>query len=360
LPENRLLVYAQDQGGGRFMGPVIKALIQTREFPGLIILIHPLSGAFFHKLGIPHFALADAVGAPPLPVGTWEEFLKEKSINRVFCTTSSPYLDLTNCHLIVAAKKLGIPVMGIMDHWKGFDRFFSKGTIAFLPDHTCCIDEFCKRRFLDLGVPAYRIHTIGHPYLERICQQSWEGHISGDKIRILLISQPNTTDQSFKGIFFHPIGKYRLIDEIICLVARVFPGKGQGIQLKIRPHPKERLMEAMPIGVEIDENQEWNQSIRENDIFVGLDSMALIEAHLAGKYSISLLFPELQGLSDNSIPFAFSKNVKGLSELTSALEDAIKIMTKGKRFETRFPAILEDSTKRTLAVLDEFIKGALK
>ena len=250
--------------------------------------------------------------------------------------------------------------MGVLDHWKGFDRFFSRGGPDFLPDHICCIDEFCKRKLEDLGVLADRIHTVGHPYLEKICQESWEGHISADKIRILLVSQPNTGDQSFKGIFFHRIGKHRLIDELTLLVTRSFSGKGLGVQVCIRPHPKERFMEALPLDLEMDENQEWDQCIRENDIFLGLDSMALIEAHLAGKYCISLELPEFRGLSDNSIPCSFSRKVKDLSELSSALEDAIITVTKGKRFEPKCPAIFADSTKRTLAVLDQFIKGALK
>jgi len=357
LSESRFLVYAQDQGGGKFMSPVVNALSKTEKFSELIILVHPLSWIFFRKLGSSRLALADAVGSPPLSVATWEEYLKKQNINHVFCTTSSPYLDLTNCHLIVAAKKLGIPVMGILDHWKGLDRFFYRGEPAFLPDYICCIDEFCRGKLEKLGIPADRIYTVGHPYLEKICQKSWKGYRPSDKIRILLVSQPNTADQSFQGIFFCRRGKHRLIDEITCLATRVFPG--QSVQIGIRPHPKERIVEALPMDVEVDKNQEWDQSIRENDIFVGFDSMALVEAHLAGKYCISLALPEFQGLSDNSIPLLFSRKARELSELSSALEDAMRMVTAGKNSGDRYRAIFADSTKRTLALLDQFFDGAL-
>jgi len=110
----------------------------------------------------------------------------------------------------------------------------------------------------------------------------------------------------------------------------------------------------------MDNNQEWEQSIRENDIFLGFDSMALIEAYLAGKYCISLAFPEFQFLSENEIPLLFSRKVKELSELSSALENALIKVTKGKRSGHRRHAVFMDSTKRTLALLDQFIKGALK
>jgi len=360
LPKIRLLVYAQDQGGGKYIGPVVDALSKTMRTKELIVIVHSLSGAVFHKLGISHLALADAIEQPPLSVTIWVKYLKQQNISHIFCTTSSPYLDLTNCHLVFAAKKLGIPVMGILDHWKGFDRFFSIDKPVFFPDHICCIDKFCRQKIEDIGVPKDRIHITGHPHLEKVCRENWEGYMPGGEIHILLISQPNTAERSYKGIFFQQRGEYRLIDEIARSAGQVFSGQLVGIKIRLRLHPKERYVEDLPPDITMDENQDWEESLRANEIFFGLDSMALVEANLAGKYCISLELPELKELSYNSIPLSFSKKIKELSELTTAFEEAIEKLGKSKDYENKCPEIFIDSTERSLVLLEQFIRGAIR
>jgi len=168
-------MYSQDVGGGRFMLPVVKELIAKRIAPDTVVLVHPLSQPLFGKENIPHQKLEDAIKTMPVSFAKWETYLKVHKVERVFCTTSSPYRDPSNAHLIAAARDAGIPALGIMDHWKGFDRFFSQGRPDFLPDHTCCIDEFCRDKLEDLGAPAHRIHTVGHPYLEKFARKVGKG-----------------------------------------------------------------------------------------------------------------------------------------------------------------------------------------
>jgi len=359
LSDKRLLIYAQDPGGGKYISPVAQELIKSDKFLGPAILVHPLSQGIFNKIGIPYVSLEKCIGKPPFSETAWETYLKTQKVTHVFCTTSSPYLDLTNCNLVTVSKKLNIPVMGILDHWKGFDRFFSEDGPIYFPDYICCIDEFCKCKFEQMGLPVNNVYAVGHPYLEEIAGQNWEQNATGGKICVLLISQPNTVNRSFKGIFFLRMGEKRLIDEIAFRATLVFHSQTEDIHIRYRPHPKEQFIETLPEGVKLDDNREWVQTMKETDIFLGFDSMALVEAHLAGKYCISLSLPEIESSSDNSIPISFPGIINDISKVSSVVEGAIGIIREGAKTENKYSAIFLDSTQRVLSLIDRFFQDKL-
>jgi len=357
--EPKILIYAQDQGGARFMGPVLKAMAKADQHFSYVIVVHPLSMEIFTERQIPFMPLRQAANNPPVSVYDWSQFIKKEHIAGVFCTTSSPYLDLSNCHLIAACRKLSIPVMGILDHWKGFDRFYKDDIPEYMPEYICCIDDICRQRLEGLGLRSDQIHVVGHPYLETICRQACRAHSHHEWPRVLLVSQPNTTDRSFRSIYSYSVAGRRLIDQIATMVEAINLRSGLACRLRYRSHPKERLFEDMPQYVEMDVSPRWDQSVREHEVFMGLDSMALVEAHLAGKYCIKLGLEEFQGLSDNSIPFSFSGNLADLSVLPSELEKAIETISKDTGECRAIPPLLIDSTERTLEVLNRFSLGSL-
>jgi len=348
----KLLLYVQDQGGAKFTTPVIKTLFHKEDIPNVLLIVHPLSESLFQKNEIPFVSLKELIGNPPVSIDDWTKFLRSERIDYIFCTTSSPYLDLTNSHLIFSGKKLGIPVIGVFDHWKGFDRFFREEIPDFLPDHICCIDDFSRQRLLEiLDGQAAEIHTVGHPHLEEICREDWSG-AGGEFKRILMVSQPNTADRSFKGIFFSKVEGYRLIDRLTDLISSLFSGEG-GAEIRIRMHPKERCPESLPLGVEYD-HQSWNQSLRENQVFIGFDSMALVEAYLAGKFCIRLGFPEFKNISDNSIPLRFGVEVRELAEFARVIEEGLAAGDP-KTGDRKLCAEFFGSTDRVLAVLERLM-----
>ena len=354
----KLLIYAQDVGGGRFILPVVKEIIAKRSAPETVVLVHPLSHPLFRKENIAHQKLEDAIKVVPAASETWETYLKEHNIERVFCTTSSPYRDLSNGHLIAAAHDLGIPTLGVMDHWKGYDRFFKEGEPCWCPDHICCIDDSCVQKLCDIGCRADRIHVVGHPYLERICTESRGAGSIGNTIRVLFVSQPITSDESFKGIFFVKVGGRRLTDEITDVIemnSAHFAVPDRKVRMYLRPHPKEQPVEKLPEGVEIDPFPEWDTSLREHHVFVGMDSMALVEAGLAGKQCITLNMPELSFLSDGSAPFAYAKKVSNPAGIADALEAAVAAAGAPDGNESPCPEFLHDSTQRTIGVVERFI-----
>jgi len=143
------------------------------------------------------------------------------------------------------------------------------------------------------------------------------------------------------------------------MVEAINVSNGLACQVHYRPHPKERLLENMPLHVEMDVSPRWDQAVREFDVFIGLDSMAMVEAHLAGKYCIALGFGEVQALSDNSIPFSFPGILENLADFPSELVKALETVSTGNGKERDMPTFLVDSTERTLDVFDRFALGTL-
>jgi len=354
-----VLIYAQDPGGGKFITPVLKALLQAQEIPGPTILVHPLSRLILHKHGISYDLLTNILGPLPVSVSSWEKFLKNTHCRYIFSTTSSPYYDMTNSHLILAAKNLNIATLGIMDHWKGFYRFYNQRNLDFMPDHILCIDEFTCKKFIDLGISSNRIHVVGHPYLEKVSCQKVKNRADGQEIRILLISQPVISNGSFEGIFSKQCGKRRLIDEISDSLKRLQVKCGKCLQATIRFHPKEQNNQALPAGIKIDKHQDLTTSLNEYDIVLGMDSMALVEAQLLGKYCISIGLPELESISDSSIPLAFTAKVKKLADLLPFLDDAVRCVGEMKTHPKRITDTFKLSTERSLNVLIKFVQGEL-
>jgi hypothetical protein len=132
------------------------------------------------------------------------------------------------------------------------------------------------------------------------------------------------------------------------------------LQIAIRLHPKEQSDHTLPAGIEIDENPELETSIKEYDIFLGLDSMALVEAYLMGKYCISLQLPEFKILSDNLIPLSFSEKITNLEDLSPKLSDTVNNIVRGIGIEVKCAEIFKNSTERMLSVLANFLQDALQ
>jgi len=341
------------------MGPVLRAMKESDRRMPLSILVHPLSQDFFKDIQIPFQSLAQAGEYLPISFDNWIRYLTEERITGVFCTTSSPYLDLTNCNLIVACRKLSVPVLGIMDHWKGYDRFYRGDKPDYMPQYICCIDDSCKKRLQELGLASSCIFVVGHPYLESVCRRDRKCYGSGEKLRVLLVSQPDTIDRSFTSIYAHSVEGGRLVDRISSMVAKNEGMIRFGFTLHYRPHPKERLLEDMPRNIAMDVSPRWDQAVDEFDVFVGLDSMAMVEAHLAGKYCIALDLEVVKGLSDTPIPFSFCGTLNNLADFPAELAKAINYFSTGNARKRSIPSLLANSTGRTIDVFDRFVCRAL-
>ncbi len=320
------------------MAPVIRAFLARGHEP--LILAHGLSRDCYRRWGFPFRPLEEVLGPPPVSVAAFSDFLAGEAIETVFCTTSSSQVDLSNANLIIAARGLGIPTLAAFDHWKGFDRFGEGNETTFAPDRLLCIDEPTRARLAEAGFAPSVVHAVGHPYLESL-QVNRKAPAKG-RLKVLLVSQPVMNGGALRSIFGLGIGDATLMEAV---AAALPPGIAD---VSCRFHPKETPFGPLPEGIERDESADWEEAMETHDAFIGVDSMALVEAALSGRPCIRLALPELRHVSDAAIPFPFGSAIEDMHDLTKA--------GNLLRSPAAIPGVnYAGSTERALAVLETFI-----
>ena len=82
--------------------------------------------------------------------------------------------------------------------------------------------------------------------------------------------------------------------------------------------------------------------------------MALVEAQLAGKYTISLAFPELGEDKAGFTPIPFMKQVETLPQLLSALQDVVNGINEGRAVKGNRHRAFAGSTQKALDAVVQF------
>src|SRR3989338_6702358 len=103
----KLLIYTQDVGGTRCILPLLQVVQKDLADLEILYVPHPLSEDVFRSRSFEPTNLRNI--SCPLTEERCFDFLKKEGITHLFCTLSSPYFDPTNCHLIKAARRSGIP-----------------------------------------------------------------------------------------------------------------------------------------------------------------------------------------------------------------------------------------------------------
>ncbi len=318
------------------------------------IIVHPLSAFFFDQQGVSHTLIDAVFDTVPVSVLSWGNYLAQNQIKKIFCTTSSPYLDMSNCNLILAAKQKNIETFGAMDHWKGIDRFFNQDSVDYMTDYLFCIDQTVKNNLIQVVDNPDRVFCIGHPNIEHVSNKKFSDQ--GEKTNVLIVSQPNSVDLNFQSIFSVRMGDMRIIDAILAQIFQAFEKCRKKVNIIFRPHPKEKPFIQLPDEILLDENPDWNGALKKNDIFIGLDSMAMLEAHVAGKYCISLALKGSEQLSDVSIPFIFSKKIDDISLLSQTIENFIE---SPQQKDSDLSRIYNGSKSKAVEILERYFKHTL-
>lgn len=311
--KKRLLVYTQDVGGTRCLMPLLEEI--EKEFPETLYVRHSLSESVFKSRAFEPQHLQTT--SFPLAEKKWTEILKQSEATHVLCTLSSPHFDLTNCRLIQAARKSKIPTFSFMDHWKGYDRFYDEqGQPSFFTDWIGCPDRFVRDELLKRGLSTSRLPIVGHPGLEFLLNHGLKKKAHRGEMKILVVSQPVTHDQSFHGIFFRKNGSRPILEKLIENLS------SPQSQLFYRPHPKEKPAE-LPKGIIKAPSFSLEESFVQYDLFLGLSSMMLFEASLVGLSCLLLEIPEFLDLHDVPVPYHYGKIVRGLDALKQSCADLL-------------------------------------
>ncbi len=352
-----VLVYAQDIGGAQNIAAVLEHLIRKQEITTKII-VHPIAKTSFDNFNL-HFQTITEYGYnAPLDETQASQFLIESSCSHILCGTSSQWQDPTNSNIIKEARKLQIPCFALLDHWKGWDRFADKAdNLAYVPQLLGCIDDHSVRKLEQMGIDKNQLVITGHPYLEKVYKKAKsirteQAHPM--KKRIILISQP-LVEKNFESVFSVLIESTPIV-EIINRTINKFHNR-DNIEIIYRPHPKERPLDVLPDGINLDTKTSWTESLQACDIVIGLDSMALIEAFFAGKICISLKMSPLGDMTDSVCPIGFSRSVAAVNQLEKVLKDAIGNTIDSFPNPDNYRTIIEGSSDRVLNTLFNFVKA---
>ena len=286
---------------------------------------------------------------PPAPRAFFEAVLADHKPDAIICTTSAQTRDASNSTLIAVAREQGIPCLAALDHWKGLDRFFEGSAPAYFPDHLICIDDATTKALGKAGLDISHIDAVGHPGLE---------HIARDDLRtpkapwrVLLISQPIVQGGAYHGIFDALIEGRRLIDRVAEILS-TDTANGE-LQMSLRRHPKEHAGAALPSTISLDMHENWNTARAHYDVFVGFDSMALIEASLSGAPCVRLVLPEFAEISDQSVPLNYGVPTPYLKDLVDNIRAAVS------QLDTPGPSPFVGATARAADIINTFVNSKL-
>jgi len=258
----------------------------------------------------------------------WKNLLIDNKTTHIICTLSSQLLNSSNHNLIDSANELNLPIMGIFDHWKGFDRLFDKKkNKAFNLSKVLVIDNEVKEKLILNGMHSNSISIIGHPQLESI--KNMPRKASNTKKDVLLVSQPDNINKSFRSIFDLDFFQNRTLAEILLDICNK-----NDLSLKIRPHPKEIFNNDDYLSESRDFSSKEEVFLSEK-IIIGLNSMFLLESYLAGNITIKLDLKEFHAYDVDKIPYKFGLNASTIAELEELILDPpnIKSTLTNKLFD---------------------------
>lgn len=284
-------------GGAKYLSP----LLESMHPDSFDLIVHPISARFIDDFLQYHYQLFDIDNNDTNRF--WE--LEIKKYHSIVLTTSSKYIDDANSKLIEIAKSLDIPTLGFLDHWKGFDRFYDHNqSLVYLPNWLGVIDRTTVNRLNAMNIKPEKIIVIGHPWLDYL-HKTYNSQLSKETSKkILLVSQPDIK-QNFNSIF---CGKttYEKTTKYLKKMS------SKGYNSFYRPHPKESKSAFTNLPID---NSNFMNVLNDYDIFIGYDSMMLLEAATLGKTVLYLDDIMIKNNSDHSIPVSYGQPLDEFSLL---------------------------------------------
>lgn len=297
-----VLLYAEDPGAANFVAPLQDAL---------------------DEMGLAAVLIAEGPAAPYLddqgvvyraPESDAETTLDRHAPALVACGTSQN-LDTMGLDLIHAARELDIPTLGLVDAYRAASRRFrgrSDDPLAYAPDLIAVPDDPTAKRFEELGVSAGRVYVGGHPRydLARRLRGDLDGcdrarlrsrHVPGDPGNapvLVFLAEPSPEQGPWRLVRspeYTLTGRGHRDDRTAIVLEEVLDAlDAVGVErhLVLRLHPKNRPDEFDDYADEVDAKSQGpglHELLYASDLVVGMSSMALVEAVMLGRPTLSVL-----------------------------------------------------------------------
>jgi hypothetical protein len=301
----KILVSANHPGGANSILPVVEKLSINGE--DLTVILEGKARDFFIEAGI-NFIDADSLSDLQIA-----ELFENEKFNLFLAGTS---LGLTvDKKLLAYCQKKRILSIYILDFWSNYWQRFSYKfkDFKFLPDYICVMDDFTKKEMINDGFSTEKIVVTGNPYFDTFLNGIDN---CNEQNRILLISQPFIVDKEDLAQFYN---ERQVLEDILSLIPNTF-------NVALRLHPREeknkfdQLIKKYKSIIFYDKIADLKKSLSISSLVIGVNSMVLFQAAMAGKKVISYqpgLHPEKDILISNRF---------GLSKLAISKENLKNIM----------------------------------
>ncbi|MDO8499652.1 MAG: hypothetical protein Q7S66_03255 [bacterium] len=192
-------------------------------------------------------------------------------------------------YLLPLFKAQGAKTVCVLDSWVNYwQRFDQESDINLLPDYICVMDARAKNEMEREGFPSERLIITGNPFFDDFVDGITADR--EDRNRVLVVSQPLREAQKH-GVAF-PYDEYMVMEHI----ARVFNELKlpHDVKVAVRLHPRDEENKFNALFASqtnqlffYDTIPDVKESISQSGLIIGMNSMVLFQAAVAGKTVIS-------------------------------------------------------------------------
>jgi len=316
--QNRVIASSSDPGSARALIPVLREL--GRRGASVHALVSgPSVNIFGEELAhLPAQSVPDGI-----TIREVSRFLLKNRAN-VLLTGAGAYNQIEHtCRL--AARIVQIPSIAILDYWFEYEARFHRThdgkTVESYPDIVCALDNLSKEGLLSAGLKSEQIVVTGGPNLEETLHW-WEDvdsdrsaafrvkyGVAASELAFVFFSEPYyATPQGLPltgpgGLFRDdgtPVFGYTAPEILKMVITSLMSASLQArrrVHLLVKPHPLEwhealrlQVMQAQSARLKTDLLDEAHpkELMAASDVVIGMSSIALLEAALVGKLTLSV------------------------------------------------------------------------
>ena len=194
----------------------------------------------------------------------------------------------TDKNLLIWAKQNKIPSVSCIDHWTLFKERFKLKNKTIYPDYIILNDKIALKLAIDEGLPRNKLFVKGNPVIEKLLSSKKSiisnKNINKKKRKILFISE--SLSYFKKGsCLYKGYTEYQVLQILINSLSSFD-------SVPIKKHPSERKNKYVSImkihGLKETTISNPKNLIKHFDIFVGMESMLLIQLSFMTNNTISL------------------------------------------------------------------------
>lgn len=338
-----VFVAAQEHAAANALIPVISQLSARRDVRVEAIACAE-AAAVFARAGVPHRLAAHPGEDEPAAVAMVRRDLTDASPDALLLGTAwGPALDKV---VLRIGSHRGIPSVSVVDHWSNFrERFADPASDTLsLPTKIAVMDEWAMTEAVKAGLPEEVVTVTGHPYLDQLAvelqqpvllqrarglRQEWlQGVEGGRPCIVLFVSEALSRYHDLHGP--HPLGytEVDVLEGLISTVQRLPAAPSRQWHLVIKLHPREPDHPASSLSplarrwsLRVVKDQPAWVCLLAADVVVGMGSMLLVEAALAGKPAISFR-------PNATAPCPFIGSEIGLVPTAASLEELARLLSR--------------------------------